>query len=262
MTTADMSASGVEARLAELAPWHFKIELLPGVWTQNYNKGEYGDADQRGVGIIDPAEMSGLMDVVLPGGMQDKSFLDVGCNGGGYCFLAYEKGAKNCQGFDIRQHWIDQCEFIMSVKYPECRSVHFHVADAKNFAHESAYDVTLFKGVFYHLPDPISTLNRLCALTARAIIVDTVCRSDIPEDTLVPWSESKTHLMSGIDGLAWFPGGPKVLHSILSWSGFPHMRTVNWRKGTPEQRHRGRMRVVAFRHDQDREAYDSVRTPR
>ena len=24
------------------------------------------------------------------------------------------------QGFDIRQHWIDQCEFVRAVKYPEC----------------------------------------------------------------------------------------------------------------------------------------------
>jgi SAM-dependent methyltransferase len=262
MTIADMSAPGVEARLAELAPWHFKIELLPGVWTQNFNRSDYSDPDQRSVGLIDPAEMSGLMDVVLPGGMKDRTFLDVGCNGGGYCFLAYEKGAKECRGFDIRQHWIDQCGFIMSVKYPECRSVHFHVADAKTFAHKSTYDVTLFKGVLYHLPDPISTLNRLCALTARAIIVDTVCRSDIPEDTLVPWWESKTHLMSGIDGLAWFPGGPKAVHAILSWSGFPHMRTVNWRKGTPDQRHRGRMRVVAFRQESDLEAYDASGKPR
>ena len=87
----------------------------------------------------------------------------------------------------------------------------------KQFAHQQQYDVVLFKGVFYHLPDPIDTLAKLCDLTGRAIIIDSASRSDIPGDCMVPWWESTTHVMSGVDGLAWFPGGPEVIGAILKW---------------------------------------------
>jgi SAM-dependent methyltransferase len=253
-----MDLSLIEQRLAQLAPWHFNVEVRPGVWTEAFNRKEYEDADHQGVGLIDPREIQALFESILPGGLRGRSFLDVGCNGGGYCFLAHDLGASSCHGFDVRQHWIDQCEFLKSLLHPDVASLHFEVADVKKFQHPHQYDVTLFKGVFYHLPDPITTLNQLCALTSRAIIVDTVCRGDIPEDTLVPWQESTTHVMSGVDGLAWFPGGPKALHAILKWSGFPHMRTVRWKKGAKEERFRGRMRVIAARDEQDLAAYDAA----
>ena len=252
------SVANVEAKLRELGPWHFDMDVLPGIRTKQYNQENYGNVDLDKVGVIDPYEMKGLLQTILPdGGIAGKTLLDVGCNAGGYCFVAHELGAKACYGFDVREHWIRQAEFIKSIKYPASKNLQFKLADVKQFVHDQQYDVVLFKGVFYHVPDPITTLAKLCELTTRAIIVDSASRSDIPGECMVPWWESKTHVMSGIDGLAWFPGGPEVIQPILAWSGFPHMRVVQHRKGGPAERFRGRFRVIAARHENDLSAYDA-----
>jgi hypothetical protein len=137
--------------------------------------------------------------------------------------------------------------------------VQFSTADVKQFAHQQQFEVALFKGVFYHLPDPISMLTKICDLTARAIIVDSASRSDIPGDCMVPWWESTTHVMSGVDGLAWFPGGPEVVGAILKYAGFPHMRVVSHRRGGKDERFRGRFRVIATREESDLSAFDATR---
>jgi len=253
-----LSVAEVEQNLRNLGPWHFNIEVMPGIRTAAYNKESYGHVDLDKVGIIDPDEMRDLLRVILPdGGVSGKTFLDVGCNAGGYCFVAHELGARACYGFDVRDHWIRQAEFIKSIKYPGATTLQFTKADVKQFAHQQQYDVVLFKGVFYHLPDPISTLGKLCDLTGRAIIVDSASRSDIPGECMVPWWESTTHVMSGVDGLAWFPGGPEVIGSILKWRGFEHMRVIHHRKGGKEERFRGRFRVIAARRQSDLSAFDA-----
>src|SRR5262245_36679216 len=105
--------SKIEAALRDLAPWHFAIEVMPGIKTVDYNKDSYGDIDLDKVGVINPYEMSPLLQDILPdGGIAGRTFLDVGCNGGGYCFVAHELGAQACYGFDVREHWIRQAEFI------------------------------------------------------------------------------------------------------------------------------------------------------
>jgi len=48
---------------------------------------------------------------IYPKGLAGKSFLDAGCNAGGYCFVAKDLGAKETLGFDPRDHWIKQAEF-------------------------------------------------------------------------------------------------------------------------------------------------------
>jgi SAM-dependent methyltransferase len=257
------SVAEVEQKLRELGPWHFDIEVAPGVRSAKYNKETYGDVDLDKVGVVDPNEMRELLTVILPdGGVSGRTFLDVGCNAGGYCFVAHELGAKGCYGFDVRDHWIKQAEFVKSLKYPDAHSVKFNIADVKQFAHDQQYDVVLFKGVFYHLPDPISMLAKLCELTSHAIIVDSASRSDIPGECMVPWWESKTHVMSGVDGLAWFPGGPEVVASILKWCGFPHTRVINHRKGGQAERFRGRFRMVATRQESDLTAFDASQKAR
>jgi SAM-dependent methyltransferase len=253
-----LSIAQVEQNLRDLAPWHFNMEVMPGITTAAYNKQSYDDIDLDKVGVIDPDEMRDLLKIVLPDqGVKRRTFLDVGCNAGGYCFVAHELGAKLCYGFDVREHWIRQAEFIRSIKYPNSNSLHFRLADVKTFPHDQQYDVTLFKGVFYHLPDPIGMLVKLCELTGRAIIVDSASRSDIPGDCMVPWWESTTHVMSGVDGLAWFPGGPEVVGAILKYGGFPHMRVVKHIKGGKAERFRGRFRVIAARQVEDLAAFDA-----
>lgn len=233
--------------LAEMAPWHFEIEIVPGVWTHEFNQESYKEKHKHKVRTINPSELKALLTRFYPQGLKGKSFLDVGCNAGGYCFLAHELGAEKSYGFDVRDHWIDQARFVQSVKYPDATNIKFEVADLKKFGGTGQFDVTLFKGVYYHLPDPIHDLLTLCRATKETIILDTATADDVPEGSMRPIKESAVRVMSGVDGLAWLPGGPAAVAPILAYGGFPHMRVLRWVHGKDRGRDRGRMRVIAFR---------------
>ena len=249
----------ISKTLKELGPWHFKIEIMPGVWTHHYNLSLYQDPDKKNVAIANPQELTLLFRRLFPEGLHGMSFLDVGCNGGGYCFLAHDLGAKSVCGFDVREHWIKQANFIQKIKYPGTATIKFFPQDVREFRQTNIkYDITLFKGIFYHLPDPIGDLNQICNVTKRIIIVDTASHSNIPERCLISIRETKTGIMSGVHALAWLPGGPEALRPILEWSGFPYMRVVSWKRNDPGgSKDWGRFRIVAARIEADLENYDA-----
>ena len=252
-----MRSDQLEASIRNLAPWHFAMEVQPGIRTVDFNREEYGDKNLEKISTIDPYEMEGLMKVILPdGGVAGRSFLDVGCNGGGYCFVARELGAKPVHGFDVREHWINQANFIKSVRCPDDENLTFTMADAQTYTHPRSYDVTLFKGVFYHLADPIHMLINLLALTDRVMIFDSILRNDIPGNVLLPATESPAPLMSGVDSLIWLPGGPAAVIPIFRHCSFPHTRVVSLKKGPPSGKRRGRFRLIAARQEADLAAYD------
>jgi len=232
-------------RLSELAPWHFDHEILPGVMTGSFNRPTYAEPDLTSVALIDPRNM--IRFFKQAGGLAGKSVLDVACNSGGYCFLAYTLGATRVLGVEVRQHWLDQAEFVRSVKYPSSTAVEFRTTNIVEYldSSEERFDITIFKGIFYHLPDPISVLSRLCDRTTEMLLVDTMSSDIVPEDCLTPIKESETHVMSGVNGLAWLPGGPAAVKPILEFKGFKFTEVDNWRHGISPNR--GRFGIVASR---------------
>ena len=225
-----MDASEVLARARRLAPWHFDIEILPGVKTSSLNDTNETDRDKVDVGMIDPGGMAGFFRRHYPTGLKGKDVLDVACNAGAYCLIAHELGARTVTGFDVRKHWIDQAEFLKSLKYPDEPGIRFEVGDAKTFLSgvRRAYDATIFKGILYHLPDPIGVLLQICEATREVLLVDTASSDNVPEDCFVPFSESSTHVMAGVDGLAWLPGGPAAVQKIMEYAGFQKFEVVYW----------------------------------
>ena len=43
------------------------------------------------------------------------------------------------------------------------------------------FDLTIFKGIFYHLPDPVRGLKIAADLTKEALILDTNARAGMPD---------------------------------------------------------------------------------
>jgi tRNA (mo5U34)-methyltransferase len=232
-------------RAKELAPWHFDFELPQGRRTKDFNDPNHSDPDKRGVGTLDPNHLRYFFRQYYPAGLAGKELLDIGCNAGAYCFIAGELGAKSAVGFDVRKHWIDQAEFIHQALYPRLTNVSFQIAHVETFLRGfDRTDIVIFKGVFYHLPDPIHVLLQLCGMTREVIFVNTESDLTVPEHCLSYKPESTTRVMSGVDGLAWWPGGPAALSPILEYAGF-EVKVPVWNRDPASGR--GRFTIIGKR---------------
>lgn len=124
------------------------------------------------------------------------------------------------------------------------------------------FDVTLFSGIFYHLPDPITGLKVAADLTREVLILDTSVRMGQPDGMLAVGYEGTTQVMTGVHGLNWVPTGPKVLERILGWMGFTETRLVRWNASHRANRSDvGRLRMIAARKEGFLENLESVEGP-
>jgi SAM-dependent methyltransferase len=221
----------------DLAPWHLDVEIRPGLTTAAGVSG-----DNEGVSFVDdrPRFRSFIQDHV--GSLEDKRFLDCACNCGAYSFWARELGAAECFGFDVRKHWIRQARFLaVARRETDC---HFKRCDLYELPRLEPFDVTLFKGIFYHLPDPIDGLKIAAELTQETLIVNTAMRIGEPDGRLVQWGSSAEHPMQGVHELGWYPTGPRAVVPILRWLGFTDIReTYRDESNGPV----GRLELVATR---------------
>jgi tRNA (mo5U34)-methyltransferase len=252
-----MDADKLRAEIDRLGPWLHAIEIAPGVSTATVGQAG-GSGDEAVLQANSPEQlMRRLIGSIYPGGMGGRSFLDCGCNAGGHMFAAAALGAGRCFGFDARRHWIDQARFV--AQHLPCADVDFAtcaLSDLPGLELEP-FDVTLFKGLFYHLPDPVAGLKIAADLTRELIVVNTSVLPR-PEKALMLSVESDSHILSGVDRLAWLPTGSEVVQDILAWCGFPHSRVdMDWLPpGPPGWR---RIQLLAARDAQLFTHYDKVR---
>lgn len=244
-------------RVIELGPWHSEVQITPTVSTAAYLEAPpdryTGAKAVSRVGFQRPKDdWMALMRSVYPDGLQGRSFMESACNCGAYCFWAKELGAGATYGFDVRQHWIDQAEFLLAQRQGPNADMRFELRDlyALPAAGLAPFDVVMFQGIFYHLPDPITGLKIAADLAREVILLDTAMRTDMPDGCLVHASEGTQPVMTGVYGMNWFPTGPAVLERILRWLGFVETKVVYWRRTGVTRLGRtgfGRIRVLGSR---------------
>lgn len=211
--------------IAALGPWHHDVEVTPGVRTGAEPARWPREAAAGSPSLIDPARAMAVLDPLFPNGLEGRSFLDCGCNAGGYVFAAKQRGAGRCFGFDARDHWIDQAKFLARHLPSDDIAFRTMTLDALAAAKPEPFDVTWFSGLFYHLPDPVAGLKAAADLTKDVLVLNTATAPG-QGDALVLNLESQSLIMSGVDRLAWMPTGEGVLRHILSWCGFPHAQLI------------------------------------
>lgn len=245
--------------IERLAPWHHKVEVRPGIWT-DANVAPTAAAAALGTpSLIEPdRHFRALVQELFPNGFEGRSMLDCACNGGGYLVAAARLGAGRSFGFDVREHWMAQARFLAE-HLPDHR-IELRTCDISQLPALGLepFDFTLFKGLFYHLPDPIAGLRIAADLTREILVVNTAAAAR-RSDSLVLTPESRELAMSGVHGLAWLPGSEKVLREILAWCGFPHARLV-WEIRLPAGNRR--MELVAARDPAALAHFDARRPPR
>lgn len=265
-----MSDTGQDKRTAELreeiirlGPWHLDVQVTPEISTRvslETPEGTYPSSGPKNAGRISLLDARksfvDTMRKIYPEGLGGRTFLECACNCGAYCFWAKELGASECFGFDVREHWIDQARFLAANRAWPSDGIRFEALDLYDLPklELEPFDITLFQGVFYHLPDPITGLKIAADLTREVIILDTATRNHLPDGTRLPdgmltiAEEGRESVMTGVYGLNWFPTGPGVLTRILRWMGFAEIRLARQRaQGEHSRRGQGRLRIIASR---------------
>jgi tRNA (mo5U34)-methyltransferase len=250
-----MNPETLRAEVIRLGPWHHDIEIVPGVRTGAISRSQTYPSSTGPVTIIDPNEaMTHFVRSFYANGLESRSVLDCACNAGGWLFAAADAGAGRCFGFDIREHWIRQAQFVAANRPSE--NVQFMQCELAALPELALgqFDLTLFNGIFYHLPDPVAGLRIAADHTRELLVVNTMIAKK-STDALVLRPESPTDVMSGIHGLSWIPGSERVLQEILAWCGFPHTRVWFRMAGEDDQ---DRIAIVGARDPEVFAHYDST----
>ncbi|HYK04892.1 MAG TPA: methyltransferase domain-containing protein [Thermoanaerobaculia bacterium] len=249
----------LRAEIRRLGPWHQDLEIAPGIRTSERAPGDDPDPLHIGnPGMLQPGYVLDiLMRDVFPNGFEGRSLLDCGCNAGGYLFEAKRLGAGRCFGFDVREHWLNQARFVG--RHRPGNDVEFAQLDLLALRERKLepFDVTLFFGLFYHLPDPVAGLRIAADLTRELLVLNTAADPKLTGHALTLSVESDTALMSGVHRLAWLPTSARVLEEILRWCGFPHTR-VHYVRSAPRF---PRIQVLAARDARTFAHYDTIHPP-
>lgn len=244
-----MTSEELLQQLRALAPWHMNIALTDDIRTGMGNP-DTGDRPGSPMTLVNPDELRPLLERLYPNGLSGKRFLDCACNAAGYSLMASELGAEHCFAFDVREHWIDQARFVRGYLGKTDGQITIEVCDVLDLGPRlgsQRFDICLFKGIFYHLPDPVTGLRIVADRTDEILILDTAAVCGFEDGFLKMFREGVEQPMSGVHHLAWRPTGPKVLTHILEWLGFEATATMFWRQHPPPNADRGRIRIVAAR---------------
>jgi tRNA (mo5U34)-methyltransferase len=225
----------LKEEIIKLGPWHLDVEVKPGLTTRvslDAPPGSYPESLGTTSFQAPRRSFRDLMQAVYPDGLGGRSVLDCACNCGAYLFWAQELGAGRCFGFDVREHWIRQARFLQRHRAAEGGEIDFEVRDLYELPDRGLepFDITLFNGIFYHLPEPVGGLRLAADLTTELIMIDTATRSGREDGMLAVGLESREKVMSGVHGLMWRPTGPRVLERILEYVGFEETALVEWKQ--------------------------------
>ena len=108
---------------------------------------------------------------VLPDDLSGKSFLDVGCHHGYYCFEALARGAARVVGLDASKGAVQAARLLADCRGEEAR---FDCLDVAAQRIDGTFDYVLCLNVLHHTSDPIAALDNLMAAARETLALEIV----------------------------------------------------------------------------------------
>ena len=162
-----MDKSTAEQLVARQTYWHHRWEIFPGVVTP---------------GVYEPVQILKNMD--WPADMTGWRVLDVGACDGYFSFQAAMRGA-DVTAFDFRSKTQNGFAIAEAINGRELRYVQDNVMNLPQVFAGEQFDMILFLGVLYHLPDPLGALWSLRLLCQSALYLETIYSDDKQEAPLM-----------------------------------------------------------------------------
>lgn len=152
----------LESEIAALAPWFHNLHLPDG--TETAPAHFLGDFPRYKWQVLAPH---------LPTRLDGWTALDIGCNAGYYSFELARRGAR-VTGIDVDPHYLRQAEWAAKELGLQ-EAIRFREMQVYDLAREdTAFDLVLFMGVFYHLRYPLLGLDIVARRTSRILVFQTL----------------------------------------------------------------------------------------
>lgn len=205
------TAARIRRELLELVPWTIELEIAEGVSTAAAREASAAAARQaqHSFTFVNPRDgFVKTLRTLYPTGLNQRSFLDAGCQCGAFCIWAKELGAGRTLGLDpsataLRQaHWVQRYR-----KFPLLEFAGHDLSEPVTSG-TPRFDIVLFRGVFQRVRNPLAALQHAADLTREVLIVTTPVAEHVspePGDGALYWNAATGN---------WLPSGPQLL---LNW---------------------------------------------
>lgn len=229
-----------------LRPWHQVVQITNDLSTEIYNE------KNNGRKMVSHFKHSGkfIYDIYKKN-IINKTMLDCGCNAGAHLFGAAKLGIKSGLGFDAREHWINQANWLKkNITIYNTDNLEFKIMNIYDIPKNNIgnFDATMYSGLFYHVEEPFLSLKILSDVTNELLIINTAFEKSHDQNTnmdcLYFKSEGVLNPLSGVHGVSWLPSGEKVIVKMLQKLGFVEFYLM-FKKADDSAEHNGRLGLAA-----------------
>ena len=152
-----MTRDEVEVQVRRLGPWFHNLDLAGVQTAPEHFLGDY------------PRVKWQRFAHAIPGNLDGKTVLDIGCNGGFYCIEMKRRGAARVIGIDSDDDYLVQARFAAEICGAEIEFLKLSVYEIGALAEK--FDVVLFMGVLYHLRHPLLALDLIRQHVSKDLFV-------------------------------------------------------------------------------------------